>query len=402
MSDDLSAAFSQLTDQPGFDPMRMMSELMAGKVRFHSVFLAPFTPGFAAARQQYLADGTGPLTMMESELQRQGAPDPAAAARAMAAAAQGMAVVVIAPDQGIATIPLLFFGQLDAGLRAQMVAACGTGFTGQEQLETALLAIETQLQSGHWPELAAGPAWQGDAGAYWLELAAALLEGLEEGLDGLARGGRERLGDLAWWAAQAIVTTHAGGQVAIDDLELLVQVQVLGGEVAAAGQGINALIQAGAADEEQVIDLLNGFVDGAIRAEQVAEAAGWLAGQVGAWQESLGGLYDVPLALFRLQAAAAVPATDLVATARLLAKANRKAARNDLTKEPIWEVVGEPGELLDTAQAATAIDRSTSFVVKKLEQGSIPWCRRDEQVRLPAAALAAWKAVMDDQGLLNG
>jgi hypothetical protein len=402
MSDDLSQAFSQMTDQPGFDPMRMMSELMAGQVRFHSVFLAPFTPSFAAARKQYLTDGTGPLTGIADELKRQGAPDPEANARAMLAAAQAMAVVVIAPDHGIATIPQLFFGRLDADLRAQMVGACGTGFSGQEELQRALASLETQLATVTWPTLVAGPAWQGQAGSYWLELAAALLEGLDEGFDSIAAGGRERMADLAWWTAQGILTTHDGGQVDADDLELLVQVQLVAGEPAAAGGGIDALIRSGEADEELVIDLLNGFVSGAIRAGQAAEAGTWLAAHIGPWSAVLDGLYDLPLALFRLQAAAGAPAEALVATARLLAAADRKAARNDLTKEPIWEVTGEPGEVLDTAQAAAAIDRSTSFVAKKLEQKTIPWCRRGDQLRLPAGALAAWKAVMDDLGLLTG
>ncbi len=409
---DLTDAFAQLTQQQDFNPLQMMSELMAGKSRFHSLFIAPFTPTFAAARQQYLTDGTGPLTSIASELARQGAPDAPAAARSMLSAAEGMCVVVMALDHGVTTMPQLFFGHLTVELRAQMVAACGEAFPQPAMLASALaeLAKLAEAVDGMPKTLIAGPAWDGDVATYWLELAAALSEGLEEGHPGLG-GGFERLADLGWWVSQGIIHSHAGREVSADDVELLIRCQLLAGEAAAAGQGIDVLIRAGEADEDLVIELVNAFADGAIRSRQALPAAQWLVGHLPAWNAAMGGLYDLPLALLRMQAAAGVAAEDLLPTARLLVTANRKAARNDLTKEPIWEVVAEPGELLDTVAAAQVVGRSTSFIAKRLEARTMPWHRHDhqrtaesasiDQVRIPARALAAWVAVMNELKLLD-
>ena len=404
---DLAAAFDRLLSPGGAgqgapDPLALMAGLMTGTARFHSVFLAPFTPAFAAARNQYLTDGTGALTAVADELARQGAPDPAAAARAMLAAAQGMCVVVLALDHGVATVPQLFFGQLPPEIRSQMVAAVGDGVTGGAALADALAELAEQVATSAWPLLVAGPAADpSDRGGYWLELAAALLEGLDSGLPGLGGPGQERLADLATWVAQGVITARAGGEIDADDLDLLIRIQLLAGQPEAAGQGLDVLIRSGELDEEQVCELLNGFVDGAIRAAQTPGAARWLAGCLGAWQVALPGSYDLPLALLRLQIAAGLGAEDLLPTARLLIAVDRKSARNDLTKEPIWQVHADPGEVLDTAAAATAIDRSTSFVVKRLEARTLPWCRRGDQVRLPQRTLAGWLAIMQEFALLT-
>ena len=389
---------------PDFDPFAMMKDLMTGEVRLHSVFIAPFTPAFATARQHYLSDGSGPLTAIADELAKQGAPEPAVAARAMLTAAQGMAVVVLALDHGVATVPQLFFGRLDAELRQQMLAACGENFSAGPTLDAALKQLEARLGVAFWPTLVAGPAaaeQPGDLRSYWLELAAALLEGTEGGLAGFG-GTRERLTDLSWWISQGILTTHDGATVPPDDLDLLVRCLLLAGDPVGAGQGIHALICGGGADEEGVIELLNAFVDGAISSGQVAPAAEWLAGVREEWAGVLDDLYDLPLALFRLQAAAGMGPEVLIPTARLLSTIDRKAARNDLTKEPLWHVVAlDPGELIDTAAAAERIGRSTSFLAKRIEAKTIPTYRTEGQLRLPSRAVDAWKAVMDELKLLD-
>jgi hypothetical protein len=91
----------------------------------------------------------------------------------------------------------------------------------------------------------------------------------------------------------------------------------------------------------------------------------------------------------------------LPAAAALLA-ADRKSGRHELTREPIWRVtVEDPGELLETAAAADLVGRSPAFIAKRLEQGTIPTQRLEDQVRLPRQALLAWKAVMDAHKLLD-
>jgi hypothetical protein len=404
---DLAAAFDRLMTPGGAgeaapDPLALMAGLMTGTARFHSVFLAPFTPAFAASRAQYLADGSGALTAVAEELARQGASDPAAAARAMLAAAQGMCVVVLALDHGVATVPQLFFGQLPPEIRTQMVAAVGEGIVGTEALATALGELATRIAAAPWPLQVAGPAVDAaDLGGYWLDLAAAILAGLDSGLPSLGGPGHERLADLAIWTSQGVISARSGGRIDADDLELLIRIQLLAGQPEAAGQGLDVLIRAGGLDEEQVAELLTAFVDGAIRAGQTPGAATWLAGCRAAWQEALPRCYDLPLALLRLQIAAGRGVEELLPTARLLVAADRKAARNDLTKEPIWQVHADPGEVLDTAAAAIAIDRSTSFVVKRLEARTLPWCRREDQIRLPQRTLAGWLAIMQEFALLT-
>ncbi len=400
-SDDLAKAFDQFTGDPAFDPLRMMTELMTGQARLHSVFLAPFPPTFAAARTRYLQDGTGPLTAVAEDLKAQGAPQPDQAARNLLTAAQGMCVVVIALDHGISAIPQLFFGRLDPEVRTQMAAVGGEGFPDRAGIEQALERLAQRLNADRWPALVAGPARGDDLGGYWLALAASLVESLDAGFAGLTGDTRERVADLAWWTANGIGIARTGQAIDPADVELLVRVQLLGGEPAAAGEGIDALIRADGVDEEGLIDLLTAFVDGAIRAGQTVPAAAWLAQRLPAWSQALGGLYDLPLALIRLQAAAGVGTAELLPSARLLSAANRKAARNDLTKEPIWQVVADPGELLDTARAAERIGRSTSFIAKRLDARTIPCNRQGDQVRLPARALDAWKAVMDEFKLLE-
>src|SRR4051812_25428519 len=87
----------------GLDP----AALLAGEWRFHSAFLAPFTPSFAEARRLFLADGSGPLAGTVEQLHHQGlAPAEAAAtARRLMEAAQGLCVAVLAADHGVATVP---------------------------------------------------------------------------------------------------------------------------------------------------------------------------------------------------------------------------------------------------------------------------------------------------------
>jgi hypothetical protein len=101
-----------------------------------------------------------------------------------------------------------------------------------------------------------------------------------------------------------------------------------------------------------------------------------------------------------------VPGERLVEAADALVAANRKSARQDLTREPIWRVTVAPGNLLDTTAAAEVIGRTPAFVAKRLEQGTIPFHRsvvdgQSDQVRIPEGALRAWLAVMQAHKLLD-
>jgi hypothetical protein len=132
-------------------------------------------------------------------------------------------------------------------------------------------------------------------------------------------------------------------------------------------------------------------------------AAQWLIAALPRFEQVLGKSYDLARAIFRLQASAQADADSLLSAAEMMMARDRKSCRHDLTREPLWAVrLPDPGQLLDTAQAALAIGRSHTFIAKRLEQGTIPSHRQGEQLRLPSVALLAWKAVMDRFSLLEG
>ena len=397
-----------------FNPMAMMADLMAGQSQLHSAFLAPLPPSLAAQVKQFLADGSGPLAGLVDQFRRQGAPDPMAATRQVIAAAQGVLVVVIQLDHGVSTIPQFFFGHLDDQARRQAVLTMGEKFTHAQSLEIALEHLSRKLHGGahQFPALIAGPEAGGDVHEYWLDLGAQAVVALDQGL-GNFFGGDQRMKDLAWCVATALPRCLPGGQIEAEDLDLLVRCQMLAGDIVAAVHGLDALIQTGELDEESFITLLNATAEGSIAIESTVPGtlvgvSTWLAQRADAWAEATGVDYDLWRTLLRVQIGAGVGVELLLPTAEKLWAADRKTARQDLTREPLWQVLVAPaadaadGGVMDTAAAADFLGRSTTFVVKRLEGGTIPWYRgADESVRLPTATLAAWKAIMDQWKLLG-
>ncbi len=397
---DFAKGIQDMAAQGGFDPFALLG---AGHKPFHSAFLAPLSPSLKSAIERFLADGGGPLASSVDALVAQGLPRDTAAtrARALFAAAQGLCVIVQAGEGGLATLPQLFHGQINAEWRAQVVSGSATQLGATEELARALASLEEQLAARRtWPRLVAGPGLSGSAdaeiGAYWLELA----HGLEETLDGgIMPGGEARLGDLGYWIGAAARVLGAGEDG--DDSAALARCHAVAGEWREAAELLARALEQGL-DEEAFVERLAGWAEGAARAGAGAACAAWLDDHRLALDGRLGGSYDVARALFRLQASAQAPAEALVAAADLMLARDRMSCRHDLTREPIWGVrLADPGPLLDTVQAAEAIGKSPTFVSKKLEQGTIPHCRQDEQLRIPARGLAAWKAVMERYSLLD-
>jgi len=126
-----------------------------------------------------------------------------------------------------------------------------------------------------------------------------------------------------------------------------------------------------------------------------AATAAWLA------DAGLDCAYDVALARVRVIAAAGDG--DLAPAVDALIAADRKLARQALTREPLWQVTAdEPGELLDTAAAAELLGRSPTAIAKRLEARTIPLHAREGQVRIPRRALDAWRAALGRHGLIEG
>jgi hypothetical protein len=399
---DLSAfagEIDKLAQSGGFNPFA----LLAGQTAFHSVFIAPFSPSLESAIARFLADGTGPLADIGKAFQQQGAAPAEASqqARAMFAAAQGMLVVVQVGDHGPTTIPQLHFGGIDETFCAHALAACGEQFPAKDALRAALADLRAKAQGGTtWPALIAGPGAGSNLVAYWEELGDALVDGLDQGA---GQGGLERLRDLAHWVARAL---PACGKALKEDAILVAVRCHLAADEAAQGQALLAGLLSEDADADHLAELVVHLADAAIRQGQGAASGLWLADFVPRFETLFGTCYELRLAAFKLAAAAGAAEPVMLAAAAGLMGANRKSARQDLTREPLWRVTAaDPGELLDTAAAAALLERSPTFIAKRLEQGTIPTVRRlengNEVVRLPRPALLAWKAIMDAHKLLD-
>jgi hypothetical protein len=384
---DLARELEGLIAQGGADPFT----LLAGQWSFHSCFLAPFSPAFAELRRQFLVDGGGPLAEMAVQLRQQGlAPAEAAErARQIVEHAQGLLVAVLAGDHGVATVPQPFFGHLSPDFCDHAAQAVGTH---AQAFRAALAQLPAAAAQG-WPHAVAGPARSGDVRGYWLELG----HGLAEALETVGGRGDGRLADLGHWVGSAVATLAVQGLDAEDEA-MLARCHLVCGETGPATARIAACAAAGG--EEAVIELLDALATATVQRGGDPAAADWLAGTGLDLAARLGCAYDAALALVRVRAAAG-EAMVAEAIDALLA-ANRKLARQALTREPLWQVTcAEPGELLDTAAAAQLVGRSPAFISKRLEARTIPFHARDGQVRLPRAALAAWQAAMERHRLLD-
>jgi hypothetical protein len=405
VSDDMSAFASEiqkLAQSGSFNPF----SLIAGETRFHSVFLAPFSPMLRAHIAQFLVDGTGPLEDVAKSLQQQGATpaEAQAQARQMFTAAQGMLVVVMAGDHGLSTIPQLNFGHLEDGYCDHAVQACGANFSAAQELRGALSELKSKAMGGTgWPALIAGPAAGSHVTTYWLSLAALFIEGLDGGLVSLNSVGSERMRDLAHFIGAGV---HGSGKALDHDTAVLVaRCHLVAGEAEAAAGCLDALLNEDA-DAEALAELVVHLSDTAIRQGIPAPAAAWLDTFIPKFELLFGTCYELRIARFKLLAAMAAPEGHLMEAANTLFAANKKSARQDLTREPIWRVVVDPGPTLDTAAAAEFIGKAAAFVAKRLEQGTIPFHRQSgpsqpDHVRIPAGALKAWLAVMQAHKLLD-
>jgi len=397
----MSGDIAKLAQSGSFNPF----SLLAGENRFHSLFLAPFSPALAQAIARFRADGTGPLEEVVRVFQAKGA-SPADAlqqARQMFAAAQAMLVVVMAGDHGLSTIPQLFFGQLDESFCAQAVSACGEGFPAAAAVAGGLTQLRTRAAGGAaWPALVAGPASERGIAGYWDEIGRLLIHGLDGGL--MPGSSKDRLRDLAWWAASA--RTALPGALPQASATQVVRLQLIAGEEVAAAKRLEGLV-APDADADLLVELAVQLADAALERQDPLPALEVLGRLCERLEALHGSIYELRLACLRLLAGAGSPAPALLAGAAAQFAPNRQSARQDLAREPIWRVVvRQPGVLLDTTQAAAVVGRSTTFLAKRLENRTIPYHRTNdgvqgEQIRVPEQALVAWKAVIDEYKLLD-
>jgi hypothetical protein len=385
----IASELSGLLKAGAADPL----SLLAGEWRFHACFLAPFTPGFAESRRQFLVDGGGPLSATVEQLRHQGlsASEATETARRLMESATGLCVAVVAGDHGVASIPQPFFGHLSQEWRqgaAQVLAA-----DYRAPFAAALAGLEAQAEKG-WPRIVAGPALKdGDLKGFWLELAHGVAEASE--LAGLREDARQA--DLGHWVAEAVAVLAGSADLDAEDHAALCRCRLVAGETLAATTELAACAAAGGESETvELLDILAGTV---CRSGGPAEVAAWLA----APPEALHAYgYDVALARVRILAALGGSADDLRPGIAALIAADRKLARQALTREPLWQVTApDPGELLDTATVAELLGRSPTAIAKRIEARTMPVHAAEGQVRIPRRALEAWRTVLGEHGLLD-
>ncbi|MCS6970701.1 MAG: helix-turn-helix domain-containing protein [Planctomycetota bacterium] len=378
----LAEELNALLRDSGGDPL----SLLRGAWSFHSCFIAPFTPSFAEARQQFLIDGGGPLSTVAEQLRAQGLPaeQAVATARQLVGAAQGLCVAVLAGEHGVFGVPQPWFGGWDARWRE------GAAQVLQEPLRRpfadALAALAQR--AARWPRAVAGPALAGgDVRDYWLELA----HGVAQAAELLPAALAAPQADLGHWVGAA-VQALAPADLDAADHAALARCHLLAGEYALAGARIEACV---GQDDEAVVELLDAYAAAAVARGGESAALAWLEQRGSA----LGCPYDVALARLRIVAAGGSEAIG-EAIDRLVA-ADRKLARQALTREPLWRVTArDPGELLDTAAAAELLQRSPAAIAKRLEAGTIPHVVVGErQLRIPRRAVLAWQAALARHGL---
>ena len=388
----------QAANSGGFDPFA----LLTGQRRFHSVFLAPVSPALRGAFDQFMADGTGPLGGVVEQFKAGGldAAEAANRARMLFEAAQGMCVVVLVDDQGLFTIPQLFFGNLDDAYLDQVVELCGENFPDTDGLRGALIGVRTEAERGKvWPALFGGVQVPDAPRVYWEELGERLVAAIDDGLFG---NSPDRLADLAHWTAAAIPAS-ANGELDGDQYLVVARCHILAREIEQAVAAASALLQEYEPEDEALAVLVDRLSTAAVIAGKPHVAVDFFTAQAEALDAIIGGCYELALPRFRAVAASMPDAETLIAAAEGLRQADRKAFKHDLNREPLWRcAVEDPGELLDTGAAADLLDRSINFVAKRLENGTIPFYRTsDDEVRIPKAALEAWRAMMEHYQLFD-
>ena len=394
----LARNMQDLFGEQGFNPLA----LFAGETRYLAVFIAPLPPPLEAAVMRLVMEEDGPLLAMVEQFTAGGL-SPAEArnrVKELFSAAQGMCVVVLVDDQGPSIAQQLFFGQLDDAYRAHVLGLFREDFPGRDPLAAGLLNLGHALAHGRsWPALVAAADGDDDPRRFWPMLAAQIARSHEEGIVPNAA----RMGDLPWWVAASMVTVEGTSPLWDADARLdLARTCLIGSDIEAGCHHLACLLAGKAVDDEtlaQVLELLAGV---AVASGRPAQAAAFFVHQAAALEAVLGGCYELAFPRFKVLAAAMAPLEDLMPAAEALQAADRKAFRHAMHREPLWRVrVNDPGELLDTQAAAELWERSTTFVAKRLEQGTIPSFRQDDVLRIPRLALERWQAVMDRFGLLD-
>jgi len=398
MSDDeeLARNFQEAANRGEFDPF----SLLTGRRRFHSCFLAPVSRSAREALDRFREHGDGPLAEIVAHWrseQGMGTAEAATRLRELFEHAVGMLVLVFVDEQHLTTVPHLFFGHLSPEYRDGIVRT--TGDDGPA-VTAAINKLERRISGDTVGiEAYAGPSADPDPARYWRSLADAVLGFVDEGI---IPGHRRRMGELAHWVARALDALPPGPDPAADLLRRA-RCRCLAGEVETAAEVAGELLLGQECEDELLAGLLDALVDAAIAERRPDLAATFFDRHRAGIDAVLGGIYEREIAEFRALVASQAGPDRLVVAAQALRRADKRSFRHDLNREPLWEIaIADPGPGLEVDEVAERLDRSVNFVSKRLDAGTIPWFRDEEgETRIPERGLAAWKAVVDEFGLLD-
>jgi len=383
----------------GFNPFN----LLVGEQRLHAAILAPLSPQLKQAIAQYLVDGTGPLQATVQQMQEQGlsASQAAERARELFQHAQGVCALVISHDQGLSVIPQLAFPQMDEAFMNALADALDDRFADKSAAKPLLGQLLAKLGGQpRFPETFATCDEPSDVLGFWHDLAERLVAALDEGI--MPQMGHQQQ-DLAYWCQIALEQLYRDQEWDGDELLLAARCALVAWELDAAIGHIRHLLTEFEPEDEQVLHLLQHLAQVGTGLGRSREVVACLDQVYEHLDDLFGGpCYEVVLARFGCLTAAQGTAEELIAAGEALALADRKSFRHDLGREPLWRVtMDQPGEVIDTQEAAELVQRSPAFIAKRLEQGTIPTYLDGKELRIPRQALLAWQAVMTHFKLLD-
>jgi hypothetical protein len=388
--------FTQALGDRGFDPFAMI----AGDRRFHAMFLAPITASLRAAMDRYLVDGGGSLADAVAYFRKQGlgATEAAARLREIIAHASGMLVVVLRDDQHLWSLPQFSFGPFGPEYIEHALRTCSEEGLDPDLLRAATTTLARRVEAGaSWPALFAAVDGTDDPLTFWGDFGEILLASVA---DGIVPGIRQRQADLGHWTARALAELIDPAEDG-DRLLLIVRCRCLAGDLEEAFAAVDLLLDVFEPVAEELLKLLDDLVGLAVRERQPERAVACFDRHRVSIDAVLGGGYEAAVAEFRACAAAAVAPERLLAAAERMRRGDKRSCRHDLNREPCWEVTtADPGPCLAAEEAAALLDRSVTFIAKRLEAGTIPFVRGPEGVAIPRRGLEAWRAVMDAFQLL--
>ena len=219
-----------------------------------------------------------------------------AQARQVFAAASGMMVVVLVDDQGLSTIPQLFFGHLEPEYCKSIVEACGPALPERELLGDAIERLKQLTQDDvTWPELVVSAEDFDEPSDYFADILHHLIHSMDEGL---LIGGAAPLRDLAYWAAAGL--RQSSEELDGDELYACARALTLAAQMVPACECAAAMLADYSPEDEDLARLLESLLQVAIVERETVPLRALLKHYHADLDEILGGSYELARVRFKL------------------------------------------------------------------------------------------------------